>query len=157
LIGKVALILAASALTAGEAGALAGGLLRVAGASEFAAGAGAFVAEALVFTVVQRKGEEFFFGKTSGTFGGDFITNLALFGALKSGGKLYGAAFKLGPAASTGAKIAFHAGRIGTTLITLQGFAELHHVVTDPKHQWMSGEERYRTILQNVILVGAFE
>ena len=51
--------------------------------------------------------------------------------------------------------IIFNFGQISAAAISLQAFAEAQHALTTGKA--MSGEERYRSILQNVILTVTLE
>ncbi len=154
VLGKVALIAAAAALTAGAAGAAVGGAMEAAGYTGLALKGGVFVAETLAFTMVSQAGQTIAFGKPSDDFMTELAWNAAMFGVAKAAVGAYGRVFKIFADPKV-YKITFEVGKIAFAAVALQGFAEAQHGLRTGSA--MTGEERYRSILQNVILTVALE
>ncbi len=154
VIGKVVLITAAAALTAGAAGAAVGGALEAAGVTGLGLKAGVLAAEALAFTVTSQVGQTVAFGKPSEGFLTELGWNALMLGVVKAATAGYARVFKL-MADPKLQKVAFTLGKLSTATISLQAFAEAQHAIKTGKA--MTGEERYRSILQNVILTVALE
>jgi len=154
VIGKIVLITAAAALTAGAAGVAVGGAMEGLAVSAGAVKAGVFAAEVLAFTITSRVGQEIAFGKAEGSFFADLAWNAVMFGVLKAATAGFTRAFKL-VADPRAHRIAYGLGKAGTAVISLQAFAEAQHLIQ--KGRAMTGEERYRSALQNIILVVALE
>ncbi len=154
LIGTIVLITVAAALTAGAAGAAVGGALEGLGATAGVVRTGVFVAETLAFTVASRAGQTVAFGQAEGSFLGDLAWNALMLGAVKGAASGFSRVFKL-VADPKVYKVAFRVGTTAAATITLQAFAEAQHAVKTGTA--MTGEERYRSVLQNVILATALE
>ena len=150
-VAQLVLITAAAALTGGAAGAAASPALLAATGSAEIASVGAFVAEGLAFTVTSRAGQSLVFGQAQGDFSSDLAWNLLTLGAIKGIGSVYGGAIK---AASGVEKIVLNLGRVATTGLVLHGLGELHAAATG---HTMTDEERYRSVVQNAIMLAAFE
>jgi Domain of unknown function (DUF4157) len=150
VIATVAVITAAAALSAGAAAALVAPTLELAGAGTAAIGLGTLAAESFAFTLASRAGQQIAFGKTEGSFLADWGMNFLMFGVLKGADTAFDKAFRLAPEAGTAAKAAYGLGKTATSLIALQGFAEGEHLIS--KGRLMSGDERTRSVVQNVVL-----
>lgn len=153
-VGKLALITAAAAFGAGIAAGYAQAGLLAAGASEGVAATGAFVAQTLAFTTISRAGQIAVAGKAEGSFWSDLAWNAAMFGALKGANAAFTKAFSK-VADPRIWKTSFVVGKAGTALISLQGFAILHHRLT--KDRWMSSDELVASAVTNVVLFVALE
>jgi hypothetical protein len=153
-IATVIAITAGAALFAGVAAAGVAASLETAGASALVAGAAEFGTEVLSFTAASRLGQQIAFGEIEGSFAGDLLTNALMFGALKLATLGYAGAFKA-LADPKVYKVSYAIGKAGTGLATLQIFGEAQQAILTGKA--MSGEERYRSIVQNVITLGALE
>ena len=160
IVGKVLVLLAVASLAGAAAGSMAGtaltGLGRAlalsASTTTSIARAGAFLAEVTVFTAVNRAGSAAMIGPNRTTFLEDFGTNFVLFRLLRFTSRVYAARWTaLRRLAQPGA---FAAGQAGTSLVTLQIFAEMHHLLKSGGA--MSGEERFQAVFNNVVLVTAF-
>lgn len=154
VIGKIVLITAVASLTAGTAAAGAAAALETGGASALVVGGGELATEALVFTAVSRLGQEVVFGQVEGTFAGDLLTNFLMLGVLKGATLGYGKAFKVF-ADPRVYKTTFAIGKAVVGLATLQAFGELQHAILTGHAQ--TGEERYRSIIQNIIIFACLE
>jgi hypothetical protein len=154
VIGKVVLVTAGSMLVAGVAAAGVAASLETAGATTLVVGGGELVTQALAFTAASRLGQEIAFGQVEGTFLGDFVTNLAMIGALKGATAAFGKVFK----AFADPKVymlSYAVGKAGVGLATVQMFSEAQHALLTGKS--MTGEERYRAAIQNVITFACLE
>ena len=80
-VAKLALIVAVSTLTSGAAASVAGAELTSAGYAAYA-GLGRVVVGGLVFTATDRPLSQIAFGKTEGTFLGDWFWNTVTFGVM---------------------------------------------------------------------------
>jgi hypothetical protein len=154
VIGKVILITAGSMLFAGVASAAVGATLETAGASTLVVGGGELFTEALAFTAASRLGQGIAFGQVEGSFIGDFASNLAMIGAFKGATKLFTKVFKAFANPEI-YKVSYAFGKAGVGLATVQMFSEAQYALLNGK--LMSGEERYRSVLQNLILFGSME
>ena len=96
LLGKVALITAAAALTAGAAGAAIGRALEAGGVTGLAYESGVLVAESLAFTITTSQiGQTIAFGKPSQGFFTELGWNLLMLGVAKSAAAGYARVFEL--------------------------------------------------------------
>ena len=105
-------------------------------------------------TVASQVGQAVAFGKPSEGFLTELGWNAAMLGVVKVATAGYARVFKL-MADPKLHQVAFTLGKLGTAAISLQAFAEAQHAIKTGKA--MTGEERYRSILQNVILTVALE
>jgi len=156
-VNRIATVIAITAGAALFAGAAAGGVaaaLDTAGASTLVVGTAEFGTEALAFTAASRLGQQIAFGKVEGSFAGDLLTNTLMLGVLKVATLGFTGAFKV-LADPKIYKASYALGKAGTGLATLQIFGEAQHAILTGKA--MNGEERYRSIVQNVITLGALE
>lgn len=151
-VAKVSAIMVGAAFVGGAAGAAVGGALEGLGASAAVAGTAAFATDVAAFTLASRAGTEAFIGPTKTSFGEEYVTNLALFGMLKGIGAGYGKVFE--GAAKTN-RVAYHSGQAATMMLSMQGFSELHHLAKQGR--MMSGEERYRSAIDNVAMYARME
>ncbi len=154
-LGKLALIIAAAALTGGSAGSLAFAGLRAVGASVAVATAGELVIGGLVFTAVSRGGQQIMFGKVEGNFFVDWFWNTVTLGVLKAANYGFLKVFKLKGLDPNVAKIRFGLGRTATAMISLHGIAEVQHLAMTGKP--MTNDERVNAIFQNVALMVGLE
>ena len=153
-IATVIAITAGAALTSGVAAAGVGAALETAGVGTLLVGAGELATEALAFTAASRLGQQAAFGQVEGTFEGDLLTNALMFSVLKVAALGYTSAFRL-LADPKVYKVSYAIGKAGVGLATLQIFGEVQSAILTGK--MMSGEERYRSVVQNVITLGALE
>jgi len=153
-VAKLAVIVAAAALTGGTAGSLAFAGLRALGAGVALATAGELAVGGLVFTLVSRGGQQIMFGKAEGSFLSDLFWNTVTLGVLKATNHIFTGLFKLRLNPKV-AQVRYHLGRAATAMVALHGVAEMHHLAS--KGEWMSGEERVNAMFQNVALMVALE
>ena len=151
--GKLALILAASALTSGVAGSLAGPALETVGACARVVAAGELLAGSFAFTVTDRLGTQIAFGKTEGSFLGDWFWNAATFGVLKAADAGFASVFRLSSEAGRAARFGFKLGRTGTAMIAMEGLGELHSLIGQSR--LLSGDELGGSLIQNAVFMTA--
>jgi hypothetical protein len=148
----VLVIVGAAAFTGGLAGAAIGGALEGAGATAGIVAAGEFAAEVVTFTIVSRLGNKAVLGAHDTNFAEDLVTNTLMFGFLKAATAGYSRVFKL-IAKPKAHKVAYTVGAGITGMVSLQIFAEAHHLVKEGK--WMSRGDRWRGVFQNATLLVA--
>lgn len=152
IAGKLLVIVAVAALTAGEAVVLLGPELAALGASGGYLLAGKLLVEGLVFTVTSRLGHRLLFGNVDqGRFVNELFWNTLTLGFLKVVNAGYTKLFTLPEDAGRMAKLSFGLGRATSAMISLHGFGELQYRISAGK--WMSGDERVDAIFQNVALM----
>lgn len=151
-IATVALITAAAALTGGAAAAALEPALVLGGASAGVAAGGAFVAEVLVFTAVSRSGQTLAFGGTQDDWSHDLFWNAVTLGAVKGVGLAFARAMQTAEGARA---IMIGVGRAATTGLVLHGVAEIQAAARPGGG--MGSEERYRAVIQNVLMLAGFE
>jgi hypothetical protein len=144
-VGKLALIVAAAALTGGVAGSLAAEL-----------GAGSLltaVATGFGFTVASRLGQQLAFGKVEGSFVGDWFWNTVTLGVLKAASAGLAGIIKLPAGAGMITKMGVGLGRAGGAMIALHGVAEIQTLLT--KQRLMTWDERGEALFTNAVLMVA--
>ena len=155
IVAKLLVIVAAAALTGGTAGSLAFAGFRAAGVGLGYALAGEALIGGLVFTTVSRFGQGVLIGGPQGRFVVDWFWNSVTMGFLKLVNMGYAKVFQLPEDAGRIAKLSLGLGRAGTAMISLHGFGELQHLITEGR--WMTGDERVDAIFQNVALMVGLE
>lgn len=157
LVGKVLALIAVAALAAWAAGAGVGALLSGVGRglalspglTTAIAKGGAFLAEVTVFTIVSRAENDAFMGGNTTTFLEDWGTNFLLFRLLRFTSGVYAARWT--QLARMARPATYAAGHAAVSVVSLQTFAEIHHLLKQGKV--MSGEERFRVVFNNLVLV----
>jgi hypothetical protein len=152
-LATIALITAAAALTGGLAAEAAAPMLAAMGASAEVATAGAFVADVLAFTFASRAGQTIAFGAPDTSIQSDLFWNTITLVGVRGVARAFSAAAQAARAGRL-LRIGFGFGRAATTVVVLHGVAEVQ--AASAGHR-MSDEERYRAIVQNVLLMGALE
>lgn len=157
IVGKVIALTALAAMGGAVAAEYAAAAAISLGAAEggLVAGGAAFIAEVFAFTAISRIGQKQLFGNPETSFGEDLLTNAAMFGVLKVAQAGFTRAFKIFADPKVW-KTTHALGKAGAGLVSLQLFAEAHHALTH-KGALMSGEDRIRSVIQNVVLVVALE
>lgn len=148
-VGKVVVIVAAAALTAGAAGAAVGAALEGAGVGGLLAAGAVTFTEALAFTFVSRIGNDLLLGGNETSFGEDLATNFVMFAFLKAIGSLYAklmARMKINPKS-----MKFKVGQFGTSFAALQAFAVGHHYIK--KGEMMTAKEFWGSLGMNAVLM----
>jgi hypothetical protein len=94
-------------------------------------------------------------GKNDQSFLKELVVNAAMFGVLKMAAAGAGVIFKVTEESGLAWKTTAFLGQKGTSLAALHLFSEAHHLIENGK--LMTGEERYRAILQNALMFAGLE
>jgi uncharacterized protein DUF4157 len=149
VVKSLAVIIVA-AVAAALASPAAGIALAKVGLTGTALSAGVFAAEVLVFTMVSRTGFQLVFGKNENSFLADLGTNAVLFGALKAVGRIHRGIFTSVKGDPKVYSKLFKTTEATSVLISLQGLAEVQHLLTEGK--LMDGKQRAFAAAQNLAL-----